>query len=233
MILPSDFTARASNLLNLKQYSAKSAPIKVFNKEIVCPYDNQYILRMMIASPHTDGFQIPEELCWLRESIAACHNIQKANGLNNPFVYVTVRHGIVNTVTDDDWHVDGFSMRVAHVPEQNYVWSNTESTEYQDRAFDIPDDFDPLKHNLHTYLSGLCKEADTKQCEKNTCYLFDPYFVHRRPKSSTGQQRTFWRISFIPIEIEDDTCMANKLLKPKRYNRTDIRESLTKYTPQN
>ena len=53
--------------------------------------------------------------------------------------------------------------------------------------------------------------------------------VHRRPSNTTGKQRTFVRISFIPIEIEDDTCTRNMLFPEKVYNRKDIREKLINY----
>jgi len=224
-----DFKARANNLLDLRGYSQISNPIPVFEGEMECPYERQYILRMMIRSPETHVFQIPEELKWLEKTIWNCAEFQFRNGLFNPFVYVTVRHGLVTSETDDDWHVDGFSMRIPHVPEQNYIWTNSNPTQYQDKTFPIPEDFDSLKHNLHNYLSSQAEESKTKTLKTNTVYLFDPYWVHRRPFCEAGTIRTFWRISFVPIEIKDDTCTQNPLLPKKVYGNQDIRQTLTEY----
>jgi hypothetical protein len=41
--------------------------------------------------------------------------------------------------------------------------------------------------------------------------------------------RTFWRVSFVPIEIEDDTCTQNPLLPRKVHGRSDIRNVLVRY----
>ena len=65
----------------------------------------------------------------------------------------------------------------------------------------------------------------------NIVYVFDPYVIHRRPPKAFGTQRTFVRVTFVPIEIYDDACTSNPLLPSKVYNRTAscTRDSLKEY----
>jgi hypothetical protein len=170
---------------------------------------------------------IPDELDWLRFTIYRLNNYQKAHNLHNPFVYVTVRHGIVTSETDDLWHVDGFSMRTPHTPEQNYICVNGEDpTEYLINKWNLPATFDPFVHNIHHYFRDFPHGAKRVQGQSGIVYAIDPYCVHRRPSVTVGKMRTFWRISFVPIEIEDDTCTPNPLFPPNVYGRTDIRKQL-------
>lgn len=223
------FLAKANRNVNLADFNFPSLPIVVAQRDYVIPFERQYVLRMMVRSPDSNGLHIPQELDWLRDTIYELDNLQKSNGLHNPFVYVTVRHGEVTTKTDDIWHVDGFSMRLPHVPEQNYIWSSDNPTEYAHQAFDIPHDFDPHKHHLHWYFDERVRAENIRACGNRTISLIDPYFVHRRPKDAVGSIRTFWRISFIPIEIEDGRCQQNPLLPVKTYRNEDIRRSLVRY----
>ena len=231
-MLTDEFVSRASRLLNLADYGHDvSSPVPVFSRGRWSPpgASSQYILRMMVRSPSSGGLAIPESLRWLSQMIIACNSAQRLHGFDNPYVYVTVRHGEVSSVTDDSWHVDGFSMRVPHLPEQSYISSSNYATQWQDRTFPIPESFDPLSHNMHDYLASVSSDETARECEPWQVYAIDPYCVHRRPPASRGQSRTFWRISFVPIEIEDDTCTPNPLLETKRYNRRDFRERLTQW----
>lgn len=189
---------------------------------------DQYVLRMMIKSPETNDFVIPDELKWLESAILACHKVQCERFVDHPYAYVTVRSGIVTSTTDDLWHVDGFSMRVPHPPEQNYIWTNVQPTEVLDQVFNLPEDFDPFKHNIHQYFQDH-EAGEIITLEPERFYMIDPYVVHRRPAVTAGIHRTFVRISFIPIEIEDDTCNQNPLLPRKSYGRSDIRHQLVRY----
>lgn len=224
-----NFLDRAKRLLNLQDFNSINSPIEIITKSFDVPFERQYVLRMLIRSPESNGLQIPPALKWLEETILTADKFQKDNNLFNEYVYITIRHGLVTSETEDMWHVDGFSMSTPHVPEQNYIWTNTNSTEYAEQSFPIPKDFDPFKHNLHLYLNDNVKEENIKKCKEQTIYLIDPYIVHRRPMNTSNTMRTFWRISFIPIEIKDDTCQQNPLLPIKRYNNTDIRKSLINY----
>jgi hypothetical protein len=192
---------------------------------------DQYILRMMIRSPRTGGsYLVPTELQWLTKTIKLTDEIQRRNFPDQPFCYVTVRAGQVRSVTDDLWHVDGFSMRIPHGPEQNYIWSNCYSTEVLDQEFVIPDDFDPFKHNIHQFFQDRADLSKVRHLKEKHLALIDPYIVHRRRNTiPPGTFRVFFRISHVPIEIRDDACTPNPLLPPVVYGQKDFRHSLTRY----
>lgn len=200
------------------------------------PEDEQMVLRMMVRSPQTFGFKIPNELAWLNGYIRFCNKIHgQMAGKFSPFVYVTVRHGRMqsNRYRDDVWHVDGFSMRMPHVPEHNFIWASEEGTETLEQEVKLPANFDPMRHNIHQYFQDVADEKNMRVLQEKTIYAIDPYVIHRRPTVTTGIQRTFIRVSFLPVEIEDNTCMVNPLIgRIFPYNRTDIREELLRYPVQ-
>lgn len=222
---------RASEMLSLQRYGNADQNVDswpMFKLGLHVP-DDQYVLRMMIRSPHSNGFQIPEELRWLENAIFFALYTQEKLNKSSAYVYVTVRSGLVTSVTDDEWHVDGFSMRVPHEPEQNYVWTDCYPTQHLAQQFDIPKDFDPMRHNLHQFFQDRADASKIKELACERLHLIDPYIVHRRPTVPTGTRRTFVRISFVPIEIEDDTCTPNPLLPQRKYERADIRKTLIRY----
>lgn len=228
----SSIATRARDLLSHRApfgFSAEKGPF--LGKGGIRPaQDEQYILRMMIRTPTAGGFQIPTELEWLRTIIETCDGQQRLDKIKNPYCYVTVRHGIVRSETDDLWHVDGFSMRVPHIPEQNYIYASREGTEVLEQEVNLPDDFDPMKHNIHSYFQDVADIKNIRTLKSRTLYRIDPYVIHRRPAVTQGTLRTFFRISFIPIEIEDDTCTVNPLIPRIRpYGRGDIRNTLERY----
>lgn len=231
-LLPLSFIQRGMRLLNLKDFSSKAEATAVFESHAKPKVKEQYILRMMLRSD-TLPLSIPSELKWLEPTIEKLDKLQKGHKLHAPFIYVTVRHGIVKSTTDDQWHVDGFSMRVPHTPEQNYIFTSNEPTETLVADWNIPEDFDPFQHNIHSFFTDHenCPERKPvfKTLKPNTIYAIDPYCVHRRPAVSAGTMRTFWRISFVPIEIEDDTCTPNPLFPKKIYGRQDVRKKLTRW----
>jgi hypothetical protein len=229
--LPDKFIARSNRLINLDDFSSVSYPI-IIDAPINYPtypsglyINRQYILRMMIQSDELE-LSIPNELKWIELTVIALRKLQIYNGLNNPFIYVTVRHGLVTTTTDDVWHVDGFSMRQPCYPDQNYIYSNCYPTEYLLNSWNIPSTFDPLKHNIHYYFQDNEHLGNLTIGKSKQIYLIDPYCVHRRPFIPNDVIRTMWRISFLPIEIEDNTCTQNPLFPKKIYTRQDIREKL-------
>lgn len=194
------------------------------------PKEEQHILRMMIRHPASgDRLFLPKQMQWLESTIYMLDEYQRERFVSHPFVYVTIRHGIVKSVTDDEWHVDGFSMRIEHPPEQNYICATDYPTEILDRRLLLPGDFDPLRHNIHHYFQDFHSDAPHYSLDPYKIYLIDPYVIHRRPSVPAGTWRTFWRVSFVPIEIEDDTCMPNPLMHQRRYNSKDFRHSLVRY----
>jgi hypothetical protein len=126
---------------------------------------------------------IPKELEWCNILIDMAFENQKRLCIQQPFCYLTVRHGIVDSTTDDEWHVDGFSMNKVHIPEQNYLWASDIPTEVISKAFLFPEDFDPIKHNIQYFFQdNIDPEIDNiHQLKAKTLYATDPYIVHRRP----------------------------------------------------
>lgn len=170
------------------------------------PPDEQRVLRMMVRRPHGELI-LPPNLNWLEFPIRVATSFQKGFGLyDDRFVYVTVRCGEVTSKTDEIWHSDGFSMGIAQVPEQNYLWSDHTSTEYLEQGFDIPSDFDPMRHNIHAYFNDRADPDNIRAMDPGWMYLIDSYVVHRRPPRAAGLPRKMFRITFVPIEIRDDTC---------------------------
>jgi hypothetical protein len=220
-------TERSTHNLNLSFFGkVDNSPIDLGEYHIDCPKD-QYILRMMIKHPDY-GFKIPSELKWLEPAIYKCTEIQLANFVDHPFIYVTVRSGVVHSETDDLWHVDGFSMKITHAPEQNYIWVDSYPTEILRQNIQLDSKFDPLKHNIHWYFQDQADDSNVETLKENHIYVIDPYIIHRRPKLKQIQ-RSFIRISFVPVEIQDDTCMQNPLFPEAKYNTWDIREKLLRF----
>lgn len=216
-----EFRKRAFNAVNLKYFDKPTKPDKVFNFDLNCPYKRQYILRMMIKEPHKD-FNIPEELLWLEELISKCSKIQKEANIRHSYCYITVRHGIHTATTEDQWHTDGYSEVLTHLPEQNYVVTSDYPTEYVSFPLKFPKGFNPLKDNIVTYIDQQVNlvKPHVHKTEPNTVYVFDPYVIHRRPLEAFNKHRTFVRVTFVPIEICDDLCNQNPNLPKRQYNRT-------------
>jgi hypothetical protein len=236
---------RAKVALNLAQYSEVNEPVLVADNVLKeCPHKRQYVLRMLIQEPFS-GFQIPEELEWTRSlvELSARHQ-EEFLKVRQPFCYITVRHGLVESVRDEEWHVDGFSMNITHLPEQNYVATSCYPTEYFEGPFPIPSDFDPFRHNIHTLFQSQIKEKERalrevkprfkpRTLKSGSLWAIDPYIVHRRPKVPVGVVRTFVRVSFTPIEISDKNNTQNYLI-PRNYQRDgvkDFRDKLIDYKP--
>lgn len=226
----SNLKSRAFSALNLGQYSVDTVPDKIKRVELNPPQERQYILRMLIKKPF-GGFQIPEEYSWMVPMLEVAVEHQEFIGIRHPFCYLTIRSGEVTSENDDEWHVDGFSLNISHLPEQNYIWSDVCGTEYSEQTFYIPRDFDGRRHNLHKYLGALVDKRFVKKCEEKVVYGLDPYTVHRRPKECNGVVRTFVRISFTPIEIDDVNNTYNPLLHTayKRDGVKDFRDGLEEY----
>lgn len=220
---------RAKKILSLEEYSNTGKPIKLDHLELKKPEKEQQILRMVIC---VDGlnFKIPSEIDWVKAMIKKTlkHQLESLN-VRHSFCYVTIRHGLVNSEKDDLWHVDGFSTKITQIPEQNYIWCDHTPTEYVDLNVNFPSDFDPLKHNINFYLRNHITN-NILQCEEETIYCLDPYILHKRPENTNNKKRTFIRISFVPIEINDVNNTQNPLLK-RIYNQDGltVRDKLIDY----
>ena len=219
---PTRLKDRAFTALNLNQYSQKNTIDYCGPLDLNTPIERQYILRMLVRRMFGE-YKVPQELEWVRPLIEVADKNQKLIGIRQPFVYLTVRNGIVNTQSDDEWHVDGFSQMFTHLPEQNYVWSSAHPTEYVEKPFNFPADFSGIKHNVHKFFQNRINEEDVLKMVARRVYGLDPYIVHRRPARTNGISRCFVRLSYTPIEIEDINNTINPLL-PTDYKRDGIKE---------
>ncbi len=212
--------SRSRALVSVDGFAEGGAPESVGGMDLRPPPGRQYVLRMALRVEGGD-LRVPEDLAWLAPMLELALSHQRSIGVDHPFVYATVRHGVVDSVTDDEWHVDGFSTRVAHVPEQNYVWCDQVGTEFAPVAVRFPADFDPLRHNVNHLLADHVDPAMVGSCAERTVFCMDPYVLHRRPAGTAGMQRPFVRLSFVPIEIDDVNNTQNPLL-PRAYARDGV-----------
>lgn len=220
---------RARMLLDPSLYGhTQIEPYDVGQCKLTPPRD-QYILRMMLKSPCSGGIVIPEQLLWLKDVIVRSSVLQSQLFVQRPYIYVTVRSGIVRSETDDLWHVDGFSMRKPHCPEQNYIWTSIHPTQVLKQQIPVDKRFDPLVHNLHWYFQDRAIQSNAVTLWPEQLYVIDPYVIHRRPTLPQGTQRTFVRISHVPIEIQSDTNTPNPLFVQPAYNLVDFRNRLVRF----
>ncbi len=225
--------ARFSEILNLPRFNKTKLNSPLYVGEVSCRpvEDEQHVLRCLIHTPQ-NGELIPEFLDWAKPMVDQAKEFQRTVvGIRHPYCYVTVRHGVVQSKNDDVWHVDGFSARYNHLPESNYVVvQGSHPTEWVEQRFDIPEDFDPMKHNLHTFLAKMVRGDCVRAVSLDTMYFIDPYVVHRRPPVSSVR-RTFIRISFTPIEIPDLNNTKNPLFPTPHYINDGVafRDTLVDY----
>lgn len=208
---------RYNATVNLAQFSNINIPLEVGSVYVKPPCKEQKILRMLVSDPYHKEMCLPKQLKWVSKAIEQAKRFQlNYIGIQHPFTYITVRHGKVDSVTDDMWHVDGFSTRIAHLPESNYIFTSNDPTEWVEQSFDFPEEFDPLQHNVHLFFQHRVKNKNIRCLKQGYMYHMDPYVIHRRPSNITTN-RTFVRISFTPIEIPDINNTINPLISTPHY----------------
>ena len=111
---------RAKRNINLTDFQSASKPVECgtwVQDRITYPDTEELrVLRMLVKTPDSQ-LLLPPQLGWIRPTMEELFQNHYYNDLpTNVYVYVTVRHGITDIVTDDAWHVDGFSMRTPHAP---------------------------------------------------------------------------------------------------------------------
>lgn len=217
MLQASCIESRARAALSLDVYRQAARPEFVDHLDLETPQE-QNVLRMLIQD-QLGSILIPDELEWTRSMVEMSYEHQERLGIRQAFTYLTVRVGDKKHATLTDWHVDGFSMRINHLPEQNYIWCDRAPTEYAVMGVNFPSDFDPLRHNVHKYLASHVVYAN--KIESRAVYVLDPYMLHRQPKYEG--RRCFVRVSFTPIEIRDCNNAENPLL-PKGHTYDGLKE---------
>lgn len=212
--------------LTLDRYGRVNGPLDLGSiPRLTVPAEDQYILRMLVRAPYSYGTKLPEQLLWLESVLQLAEETQDQIGVRHPFCYVTVRHGPVTSVLDDVWHVDGFSARYHHLPDSNYIFCLGEKpTEYANQSFRFPADFNPLRHNIHTFFQRRVQKECIRSLYEGNLYMLDPYVVHRRPPETRGLHRTFVRISYTMLEIPDVNNTRNPLIPTPHYVMDGVKE---------
>lgn len=203
---------RARRILSVKEFEQTCHPEPVGTVYVEGPKEDVRILRMQI-----DPSNLPSVVKWARPIVAAALHYQLCIvGVKHPFCYITIRHGEHFSETDDEWHVDGFSTQISHLPEQNYVWSNVDCTEFPASfRVRVPYTFNPNVHNLQTLIQRqIRKDAPVVSGVPCVIYCMDPYVVHRKPRLPVFHRRSFVRVSFTPIIINDKNNTPNPLGEP-------------------
>ena len=220
---------RAKIALNLKTFNNDCNLPELVRKSINLniPSEEVYILRMLIKKPF-EKIKLPVSLGWVYPLIDASVHHQGKMDITQPFIYLTIRSNCRQSRNNDTWHVDGFSTSITHLPEQNYCWANKYPTEFIAKRIKFPKEFNPLKHNIHSYIqkniSSEYEKENLISTSPNSLYCFDPYVIHRRPNNIPEKEnRTFIRISFTPIEINDINNSFNPLI-PTNYTRDGVKE---------
>lgn len=220
--------------VDASSFNNYNKPEKVCKFKLNPPETDVMVLRMLVKRPYAD-LALPKDLEWTRTMIEEATWSQERMNIFQPFCYLTVRHGIQMPVRDqEEWHVDGFSTQITHLPEQNYIWCDNNPTEYADQSFNVPMDFDPDLHNVNWLLQDQVLDACIKKVEVGAMYCFDPYVLHRRATIEGPVHRTFIRVSFTPIEIADKNNTPNPDL-PTYHVRDgvkDFRNRLRRYVPK-
>lgn len=209
----------------LDDYKHLDEPSPVDLPDIQCPYDRQYVLRMLVRPKYSRGFFIPPSVGWLMETIEQASWMDRyITGIKDSWCYVTVRHGFVESKTDDEWHFDGVSFRTSLIPERNYVYISSGPIQFKTGSLVFPDGFDPVKYNLFTYAAKHLSNEKIQETASSGWYLINPFCLHRRNPSTEGTYRTFVRISFTDIEGRDVNNTENVLLKTPAYGRDPVRD---------
>ncbi len=211
-------------LKTINDYKVLDSPIKM--PYIGTPHvegDSLMILRMLVRPKYGEWY-IPEELHFLKKVILGFAAYDRFHtGIKDSWCYVTVRHGIIQSKTNDEWHFDGSSFRTDIIPERNYVWVSNNPTEYKTGKLKIPVDFDPLKHNLFIFAAKQLENNPVLKTKADQWYLLSPFCLHRRPIINKPTIRTFYRICFTDIEGRDINNTENPLLPTPAYGRNPVK----------
>lgn len=181
-----------------------------------------------------DKIFLPKECLFAKDFILAQINYHRQFYWMNSdaYIYLTIR----TTEKDcwysnsQNWHIDGFqgSSNNVHIPEQDFIWSNVNPTEFLLQPFYV-DGLDPSKNDINEYFNDNANEAMSYKGVENGVYVITPYNVHRVSNNEFNEKRVFIRLNFSPIAIDDDTNTQNPMLPLKYSNRKDVRNFLWSY----
>lgn len=220
----------------LDDYRVLDAPsiVNIGKHQPIPDTTSQMILRMLVRAKY-GPFEIPACLWWLKPFIFALSSKdENYTDILESWCYVTVRHGMPFSTTDDEWHFDGASFRMDDIPDRNYIWVNHTPTEYKTGIMYIPEGFDPIRNNLFTLAINNTRINRIHATVARNWYMFNPFVLHRRPPNTPNKPRTFIRISFTDVEIRDVNNTQNPMLPTEAFGRDPVksfRNQLTDYVP--
>ena len=187
----------------------------------------------MVSPKYSTEVRLPQEMSWLSESIEALYEMDtEITGISseNSWCYATVRSGPSPFPPDNEWHLDGGSLRTELIPERNYVYQPSFPLEYREGTVTWDEGFNPYLHNMFHYIRDYGTLGPI-QAAKEGWNLLWPNVYHRRPPGD--EDRTFIRITMADIEIRDARCNQNPMWpKQRAYGRNpaaSFRDQLSSY----
>lgn len=210
---------------SLGDYLVLDEPMKVYvPNPSNFPQESQFILRMLLQPKYCNGLYIPSEVNWLSDIIKQISFFDQVfTGIEDNWVYITVRHGDAAEFNDNQWHFDGASFKTETIPERDYIWCSHSPTEYKTGDITLPSDFDPIKHNIFNFVADELRDEPIKTIESKQWYLLNPFCFHRCPRIVKGISRTFIRVSFIDVELRDSNNTQNPFLPTDAYGRDAVK----------
>lgn len=195
------------------------------------------ILRTPIKRAGDLNLYIPQELerfVSLLKHVLETELIANDDYLNS-HGHITVEHTYIeknNVQRVPGWHVDGFqgARQHTHSSEHSYLWCSIQPAEFCIQPFFI-NHIDSARHSVFAEFERQAQDINVFSGLANHIYLIDPYIVHRSTPMKESNWRTFVRITFSDIELEDPMNTVNKMipLAQNYESRIDHRDRLYIY----
>lgn len=226
----------ASEIFHMERFQYPYLPLFLGDYDISPSENPVNVLRLLIRMNDSNGPVIlPKELSWLKTFVSDNINYHRQHYAVNKdaFIHLTVRMTTYEDLYYKEaglWHIDGFqgARDARHIPEQDILWCDTCPTEFTLQPFFV-NGLQPERHNLSLFLQENAQEQYKVSAKAKSLYLMTPYNVHRFVPVPFDGIRTFVRLTFSPVEIEDPTNTPNPGL-PRTYPyRRDVRDFLSMY----
>lgn len=218
----------ANSIFSEKIFASSRQPIDLGETHIQFPREEFYILRMPIRYKYV--WSLPVELAFLGDVLHKATSFQQSafGTFLYPYVYLTIRHGDQKEFGTNVWHNDGFqgNVKARHIGEISYIWTSDGGTEWAEDPVNVPDTFDPAKHNFFSVLEKIDFQQ-VKRSKPKSLTCFDSYTIHR--KNTNPGKRTMLRITFSNIEIKDSNYTPNPAFKLS-YSKPEPRDTLSSFT---
>lgn len=228
---------RMGQSFNKDWFTIGCPPVEAGVVKIESPEKEIRVLRCPIKTPGSQELFVPSELdCFVPlvlqvGELAAAHY----KGFLGSHVHLTIEKtwlepGQYQRVPG--WHVDGLQgVRIApHGTEHSWIWGDALPAQYCPQPFFL-NHLDSVRHNMFDEMYKQAREENVLERFSNRVYLIDPYVVHRAQLAKVGCWRTFARITFSDIELEDPANTINlSLASAQDYpDRIEVRDRLYSY----